>query len=175
LPAGGEGDSVNSVQNWYLAQIKPNAHRLAERNLLRQGFEVFLPLLQETRARGQSFISSTKPIFPGYLFVAAGEGQLSSVNNTLGISRLVSFGNVPHPVPAALIAGLKLRCDDNGVMALLAKLSAGDIVKIEQGPFAGFVATVDELDRNHRVWVLIDLMGRSSKLAVLANVLSRPL
>jgi transcriptional antiterminator RfaH len=57
----------------------------------------------------------------------------------------------------------------------LAKLSAGDVVKIEQGPFAGFVATVDELDRNHRVWVLIDLMGRSSKLAVLANVLSRPL
>ena len=55
---------------WFLAQLKPNSHRIAERNLARQGVRTFLPLQEETkRARGR-FTTQMRPLFPGYLFVA---------------------------------------------------------------------------------------------------------
>jgi transcriptional antiterminator RfaH len=79
---------------WFLAQCKPNSHHVAERNLARQGFAVFLPLQEETkRARGR-FVTRMRPLFPGYLFVALDirQGLWRAVNSTLGITRLVSLG-----------------------------------------------------------------------------------
>jgi len=44
----------DSGTTWYLAQCKPNSHRIAERNLARQGFKTFLPLHKEaSRVRGK--------------------------------------------------------------------------------------------------------------------------
>jgi transcriptional antiterminator RfaH len=45
-------------------------------------------------------------------------------------------------------------------------LTTGDAVKISGGPFANFVATVEEIGPDQRVWVLLDLMGRTKRVAV---------
>ena len=42
------------VKQWHLIQFKPNSHRLAERNLKRQDFEVFLPMQEITRRKASS-------------------------------------------------------------------------------------------------------------------------
>ena len=55
--------------DWYLIQIKRNSHRIADRNLNQQGFKTFLPLQDLTSRRGSEFSTSTKPLFPGYMFV----------------------------------------------------------------------------------------------------------
>ena len=79
---------------WFLAQIKPNCATIANRNLRRQGFETFLPMEEETRQRSGKFVTTKRPLFPGYIFVAfdANRGHLRSVNSTYGITKLVSFG-----------------------------------------------------------------------------------
>ena len=73
---------------WYLAQMKPQSHQIAVRNLRRQGFEVFLPMQNVTgKARGR-FVTRLQPFFPGYLFVAfdvstgAQRNTLSSSSNS---------------------------------------------------------------------------------------------
>jgi len=38
---------------WFLAQFKPNSYRIAERNLVLQAFQTFLPLHDETRRARQ--------------------------------------------------------------------------------------------------------------------------
>ena len=35
--------------SWYIVQFKPNSHKIAVRNLQRQGFETFLPMHEVTR------------------------------------------------------------------------------------------------------------------------------
>lgn len=55
---------------WYLIQFKPNNHRLAERNLHRQGFETFLPMQKITRKKASRFVGNLKPRFPRYMFVS---------------------------------------------------------------------------------------------------------
>ena len=58
------------MNHWYLIQFKPNSHRLAERNLHRQGFETFLPMQKITRRNASRFVSDLKHLFPGYMFVS---------------------------------------------------------------------------------------------------------
>ena len=102
--------------SWFLAQFKPNSHRIAERNLTQQGFQTFLPMQERTTQRRGKFITSLAPLFPGYLFVAFDtvQGGWRAVNSTYGISRLVSLGKEPVAVPLDLVSELMLRCDEAG-------------------------------------------------------------
>ncbi|MBN2906949.1 MAG: transcriptional activator RfaH [Rhodobacteraceae bacterium] len=150
--------------DWALAQIKPNADRLAERNLLRQGFRVFLPRLASTRRSGARFVTASRPVFPGYVFVGqqAGAARWQAVNATQGITRLVSFGGTPARVPGALIAALRERVAQDTVPPV----APGDKVRLTAGAFADFVATVETLSPERRVWVLLDLLGGATRVAV---------
>ncbi len=163
---------------WYLAQFKPNCHRIAERNLLRQGFGTFLPLVEETRRVRGRFVTRLQPLFSGYLMVSLEKrkGGWGAINSTYGVSRLVTLGPEPTPVPGELVRALMQRCDSDG--KLLAPnvdelddpdtrgLHPGDQVQLIKGPFADFVATVDSLAPDRRVWVLMELMGSQTRVAV---------
>ena len=152
---------------WYLIQTKPNAHRIAEKNLARQGCSVFLPLAEQTRRAGNRFRTKSQPLFPGYLFAGLGEDAPSwrSINATHGVSRGVSLDEEYRPVPETLILSLKARCNAEGVFHAESTLSAGDQVSIQKGPFASFLAEVESLAPDRRVWVLIDLLGQKSRIS----------
>ena len=154
------------MKQWYLIQFKPNSHRLAERNLSRQGFETFLPMQAVTRRKASRFVSDLKPLFPGYMFinVNAKLAPWRQINSTIGVSRLVSFGNKPKPLPLQLVSGLMARCDTSGKLLPPKSLKEGDSIELLSGPFANFVATVDTIDPEERIWVLIDYMGQQTRL-----------
>ena len=151
-------------EHWYLVQVKPNRHRLAERNLARQGFTCFQPLLRATERRGAQFRSISRPLFPGYLFVAFDPARAPwrKINSTAGVARLLSFGNRPQVVPQGLVADLQARLDPEGHVTLLDELNEGDRVQIQSGPFAGFLAEVARLAPEARAHLLVDLMGRQA-------------
>jgi len=154
--------------SWFLAQIKPNSHNIAERNLTRQGFRIFLPMQEETkRARGK-FTTQMRPLFPGYLFVALDllRGGWRAVNSTYGITRIVSLGKEPTPVPLDLVSQLMLRCDRGGKLLPPKLLKPGDEVTLTKGPFTNFVATIESIAPDKRIWVLMDLMGAQTRVAV---------
>jgi transcriptional antiterminator RfaH len=157
--------------SWFLAQCKPNSHRIADRNLTRQGFRTFVPLQEQTRRAHGRFVTRTALLFPGYLFVAFDTQRVrwQAVNATSGITRLVSFGRTPAPVPLDLISQLMLRCDRDGKLMPPRLVAAGDTVTVTHGPFAEFVATVECLAPDRRVWVLLDIMGSESRVAVPAG------
>lgn len=158
---------------WFLAQVRPNCDKMAERNLQRQRFQTFLPMHEETKRRAGRFISTLRPLFTGYMFVAfnTAKGGWRKINNTYGVTRLVSFGEEPQPVPLDLISRLILRCDGGGRLLPPRILNPGDAVRISGGPFADFVATVENISPDQRVWVLLDLMGRTTRVAVQAKAL----
>ncbi|MBF9038851.1 transcriptional activator RfaH [Rhodobacterales bacterium LSUCC0246] len=163
------------LSEWYLVQFKPNSHNIALRNLNRQGFETFLPMLTFISRVGSRFVPKSRPLFPGYLFVAldAGQGEWRKINSTYGVARIVSFAGQPNPVPHDLVTGLKARCDDAGVLTAVSDLAPQDQVTLQKGPFSQFVATVESLDEDQRVWVLIDLMGQKTRINVAQEDLTK--
>ncbi|MDE1132066.1 MAG: transcriptional activator RfaH [Ascidiaceihabitans sp.] len=154
------------MKQWHLIQFKPNSHRMAVLNLKRQGFETFLPLQEITRRKASRFAADLKPLFPGYMFVgvALGTAPWRKINSTFGVTRLVSFADNYKPLPQELICNLKLRCDEEGKLLPPKTLNAGDSVEVLHGPFANFVATVEKIDAQQRVWVLMEFMGQSTKM-----------
>jgi len=158
---------------WFLAQVRPNCYAMAERNLRQQRFQTFLPMHEETKRRAGRFISTLRPLFAGYMFVAfsTAKGGWRKINSTYGVTRLVSFDDEPQPVPLDLISRLMLRCDAGGKLLPPRILHPGDAVRISGGPFAEFVATIEKISPDQRVWVLLDLMGRTTRVAVRAEAL----
>ena len=49
---------------------------------------------------------------------------------------------------------------------MLNDIVAADRAKIERGPFADFICTVDDIHDDQRAWVLIDLLQQQTKVEV---------
>lgn len=162
-----------NIGNWYLLQFKKNSHRVAERNLNKQGFKTFLPLHDFTSNRGLKFSTSTKPLFPGYMFVSIKSDRAPwyKINSTLGVSRLICQDGVPIRVPPRVVSGLISRCDSSGRLLHPNTLQRGDSVEIQSGALTNFIAKVESIDSNRRIWVLIDLLGRITKVQVASEQL----
>ena len=161
--------------DWYLLQTKPNAHVTAFENLKRQHFDVFLPLIIKTKKKHGKFLDAKAPLFPGYLFIGVAVYPVpwKSVNGTKGISTAVTLDGVYRPVNSTIIDGLQCRCDDDGVIQPLNEIIPGDRVKIERGPFAEFICTVDDIQDDRRAWVLIDLLQQKTRSEVSLKNLSK--
>ena len=164
---------MDLLKKWFLLQFKPNSHRLAERNLNRQGFESFLPLLEVTKYKYNRYLSDLRPLFPGYMFVAFDpeSGPWRQINCTIGVSKLVSFGDQPNPIPFGLISGLMARCNSVGKLLPPNQLNKGDAVQLLTGSFENYIAKVETIDADQRVWVLMELMGRVTRISVDPNQL----
>jgi len=153
-------------KEWFILQFKPNSHHQATKNLTRQGFEVFLPLNDTTSRKLSRFINTSKPLFPGYMFIRfdRAESKWHKINNTYGVSRLITFNSILKSIPTSFVDSLMKRYDSSGKLLPIQKLKKGDQVKVLKGPFASFIATVEKYEADQRIWILMDLMGRKTKI-----------
>ena len=154
--------------DWYLLQTKPNAHMKACENLRRQGFNVFLPLITKTTKKNGRFFDIKAPLFPGYLFMGTTIAPIpwKSINGTRGISSALTLDGVYRSINIHIIEGLQKRCDEHGLFQKLSDIAEGDRVKIERGPFADFISTIDHIKDDERAWVLIELLQQQTKVEV---------
>ena len=160
-------------KEWFILQFKPNSHHQATKNLTRQGFEVFLPLHDTTSQKLSRFINTSKPLFPGYMFIRfdrAGS-EWHKINNTYGVSRLITSNSKLKPIPTIFIDNLMMRYDLSGRLLPVEKLKKGDQVRILKGPFADFIATIETYTTEQRIWILMDLMGRKTKIQTSSDTL----
>jgi transcriptional antiterminator RfaH len=160
-------------KEWFILQFKPNAHHIANKNLNQQGFETFLPLHDTTSRKLSRFINTSKPLFPGYMFIRfnRAESKWHKINNTYGVSRLITFNSILKSIPTSFVDNLMKRYDLSGKLLPIQKLKKGDQVELLKGPFANFAATVEKYEDDQRIWVLMDLMGRKSKIQTEAESL----
>lgn len=152
--------------SWFLAGIRPNCSRAAQENLARQAFNTFMPMETVTRRTSRGFSDVRKPLFPGYIFVqtSLSDPRWRSINSTYGVTRLVSFGGYPSRVPVGFVEELRLRCDAEGRLIPNTEFKPGDVVTVASGPFAQFLAEVESVAADRRVWILLELMGGKTKV-----------
>ena len=160
-------------KEWFILQYKSNSHHLAVKNLARQGFEIFLPLHDSTSRKLSRFINISKPLFPGYMFIKfdKAESEWHKINNTYGVSRLITFNSILKSIPTRFIESLMKRYDSSGKLIPIEKLKKGDQVTVLTGPFASFIATVEKYEGDQRIWLLMNFMGRKTKIITPSDAL----
>jgi transcriptional antiterminator RfaH len=97
----------------HIVQTQVNCEVRAARNLIRQGYDVYLPRYPKRRRHARKVDLTVKPLFPRYMFVAFDMATLRwrSIQSTFGVSRLVSDGDDPATLPAAIVTALGQRED----------------------------------------------------------------
>ena len=131
---------------WYAVLCKPRREEAAETNLTNQGYRVYLPRLATQRRRDGRWREAIEPLFPRYLFIAAGqEGQgFAPVRSTVGVCDLVRFGGQPAMVPATVVESLRgLQDPRTGTCARRSLFQRGEPVEFRAGPFAGLDGVFD--------------------------------
>ena len=111
-------------KEWFILQFKPNSHHQAAKNLTRQGFKVFLPLHDTTSRKLTRFVNTSKPLFPGYMFIKfdRAESKWHKINNTYGVSRLITFNSILKSIPTIFVDHLMKRYDLSGKLLPIQKL-----------------------------------------------------
>ncbi len=150
---------------WYVIHTKPQQEALAASMLAeRLSLTIFLP---EVRRRSRGRLRRA-PFFPGYLFaeIDLEHSEVSSVNNTPGVVRLVAFGGMPKPVPGPVIAALQARLAEIDAQGGLPQhpFHTGDRVRLTAGPLAGLEAVfVGPMRPAERVRVLLQFLGQEQE------------
>ena len=159
----------NSNMRWFVAQLKPNGFATAKCNLQKQGYQTFMPMRQVEVRHARKVNTVTRPLFPGYIFVHfdAETTQWRAINNTYGITNLIMGGmNAPQAAPSDLMQALKARCGDGDLVLPCEMFVPGNVVKVVNGPFKDIIATVEALSNSDRIAVLLDVMGRETRVEV---------
>jgi len=161
---------------WYTVQTKPKKERTVERRLRDLDLEVFLPWIRLRRRIGSRFHRVLDPLFPGYLFCrldlfATGK----AARYAPGVKDFVRSGNRIADIEDEVIGGLRERCPDGIATFKPRPYRAGEPVLIREGPLSGIEAVFErEMKRSDRVAILLELLGRQTRLILNNEMISRP-
>ena len=158
------------MQHWYAVLSKPRQEAAAEANLVRQGYEVWLPKIESSRRRSGRWVDLVEPLFPRYLFIRLrrGEDDFSPIRSTRGVSNLVRVGLQPAVVPQMVVDRLRAAVDPRtGLLTPRGvPLKAGDRVEVMDGPCQGLEGVFHAASGAERVIVLLDILGRANRVTL---------
>ena len=93
--------------------------------------------------------------------------MLHDIHFTRGVAYVVSFGGVPAPISAELIAEIYARVDENGVVIRNTTLNPGDHVVIRSGFLRNFVGVFErDLSGSERVQILLRTVSYSAHVEI---------
>ena len=149
------------MTQWYVLQSKLNKEEFVLQQLHHRNITAYFPYIKAQPVNPRS--RKIKPYFPGYLFVRVnlelvGPSALQWIPGTIG---LVSFGGEVASVSDEFLHPIRdhlaqiNRTDGQPAK----KLTHGEKVVIQAGPFMGYDAIFDSyLPGNERVRVLLQLL-----------------
>ena len=162
--------------HWYPVQTKLKKEKTVERRLRDLDLEVFLPWVRLRRRVGSRFQRVLDPLFPGYLFCrldlfVAGK----AARYAPGVKDFVRFGSRIADVGDEVIGDIRERCPDGVAEIKPRPYRVGEPVLIREGSFSGIEAVFErELRGSDRVTVLLELLGRQTRLILNNEMISRP-
>ena len=156
-------DNQSPQKSWYLVYAKPRQEALAQANLERQRYGVYLPkvrLLRRRRGRQEAVV---EPLFPRYLFIHLDtqSDNWGPIRSTFGVAALVRFGAEPAQVPDELVAHLKAQEGQDGLHEWAEpKIKVGDRVRVAEGPLKGYEGILLAKNGQERVMLLLEMLGK---------------
>lgn len=166
-------DAKNKKARWYVvhahsgheAKVAEMVKQRAETlDLTDKILEILIPTQEKIQIKRGQKKTVTEKIFPGYMLVhmeLTDESWLA-VRTTQGITGFVGVGNKPTPLPKHEVEAIK-QYMTQAAPQYKADYVEGEAVKIIDGPFTDFLATVKNIDEEKgKVQVLVNIFGRET-------------
>lgn len=149
---------------WYLVQSKPRNEMRALENLVRQGYETYLPLIEVERLQRGKLLKKMEPLFPRYLFLQLEEGNdnWGPIRSTLGVAGMVRFGQMYAMVSDEVIDVVRERTQE----VRKSLFAAGETIRVVSGPLLGLEGVFEIADGEQRSFVLLEFMQKQQRVSV---------
>ena len=161
--------------SWHLLVTKPHKDAYAEMQLNNQGYDVYRPLATFLKNKRGKKVQIVDSLFPRYIFINMREGidDWGPVRSTLGVQNIVKFGIKPAKINDEIIEGIRAKEDDLIEQTInLDRFKAGQTIKIDEGPLTGLDAIFSNYSGEHRVIILLDILGKQTSLNIDQNNIS---
>jgi len=168
-----EASTEEPVGSWYVVHSYSGYENKVKQNLEQrietmdmQGsiFEVVVPTEEEVEIREGKKRTTRKRVFPGYILVhmVLDDESWYVVRNTPGVTGFVGSGTRPIPLTESEVSKILERMEAEQPR-IKVNFRLGETVRIVEGPFAGFMAVVDEIyPERGKVRVLVSFFGRET-------------
>jgi transcription termination/antitermination protein NusG len=170
---GAESLEFVDGREWYVVhsysgyenKVKKNLEqRIESMGMQNKIFRVVVPTEEEVEIRDGQRRTSRRRVFPGYILVemVMDDESWYVVRNTPGVTGFVGSGAKPTPLSKEEVDKILKRMEAEQPR-IKVSFRIGETVRIIEGPFADFMAVVDELypDRG-KVRVLVSFFGRET-------------
>lgn len=127
-------------------------------------FAVVVPTEKKIKIKAGKRVEEEEKIYPGYVLVdmIVTEDTWYIVRNTPRVTGFVGAGVSPVPLDPKEVEFLFSRMNNSNTEHSI-DLSAGDLVKVSDGPFKDFEGKVSEVDTQRgKVKVLVSMFGRDT-------------
>lgn len=175
--------------SWFVVLVRPQGERQAAKDLRRHGLRVYVPKRYREVMRRKRKAVRNRPLMRGYLFVRFRLGQASAAR-LFAIAHLsgavhdvlwfdVAGERVPYPLPDKDVQDFIDRQRNRREFgrpfveteeAMLARqrttFEPGSRMRVASGPLSGREAVVDRFGGLNDVDVLVELLGRSTRVTL---------
>jgi len=191
VPGEGDASDIDRGQ-WRAIQCAPRQERHVVSDLTGRNFPAYCPSLWMRERHGRGNLREIeRPMFPGYAFVRCLPEHISVVRNLCGVAgRQGTVLGVVIPLAMRMVKVDLCRLSEQAIDAVrLAEachatkagrkqlrwdFSLAERIRIVDGPFAGFFATIaGEVDDHGRIAALASIFGRSTLCHVDADDLEK--
>lgn len=168
-----ENTLLEKRPRWYIVHTYSGHENKVAKTLMQRvesmGFkdrilEVLVPTKEIVKVRGGKKETVKEKIFAGYIFVKMNldDEAWLLVRTTPGVTSFVGTQNKPTPVRDDEVEAI-VKFVEMKEPIYKSAFSAGEAVKITDGPFSDFLGTVESIDESKgKVKVLVSIFGRET-------------
>ena len=123
-------------------------------------FDIVVPMEEQIEIKDGKRKTNLKKVFPGYVLIKmiVTEESWYIVRNTRGVTGFVGSGTDPIPLTTEEIRNMGFE-----VAVVNVDYDVNDSVKVVNGPLAGFIGSVQEINKEKgKVKVLVSMFGRET-------------
>ena len=165
-------NSLESQAKWYVlhtysgyeAMVKSSLEQLIENNNLQNSiFDMKIPMEQTIEEKNGKKKVVERKLLPCYVFIKMiySNQVWYLVTNTRGVTGFVGPQGRPHPLKEEEVRKMQLE------KPVVSDLEVGSDVKIDNGPLAGFIGKIKELnDAAQKAKVNVVMFGRNTDVEV---------
>ncbi len=148
---------------WFALYTRSRFEKQVAEQLERKRLPVFLPLRLEVHRWQDRHQKVEVPMFRGYLFAqfAPASVERTAILRTVGVVRIVGFGQNYAEVPAEQIAALRRLADERALLHPHRYLRVGQRVKIASGALAGVEGILVRVKKQDRLVVAVDAIRQA--------------
>jgi transcriptional antiterminator NusG len=159
---------------WHVFYTVSRHEKKAEEVLIRDGYEVFLPIVEQMRQWSDRKKKVKVPLFGGYIFVKTKNHLVPDVISHFGVVAALKFEKAYAIISDEEIKAIK-RLIDTGVYAeaVPGLVKIGDDVVVEEGPLKGYKGKCVREAGTDYLYILVNAVNHSIKVKISAAALRK--